>query len=508
MKFMGLPVMVLASVLLVELLLIPYRSWLKTEQTRQLNQKGAAITADIINELSEPLYISIGVASYIQSLNGNLAEGALDAWLSKLFPFTSHTRNIGIAPDNQLQFIYPLRGNEAALGVHYQNIDDQWQDVKLMMDTGQPMFIGPITLVQGGQGFAYRIPVFIDGSYWGLVSTIIDADSIYAAIFQDSKKYDLQSLRLQNQEAATFFSINEGGIGADDIILDSRISLPSTDWLLTISQEFNSDNLTLARSIGYGVVIFVLLNLYWVYLKSQENKKEEESVRASKLQFLASISHELKTPLTILQASLKMLADAGLDEDKKRSLIVAAGNHQKRLSRLILDLLDLNLAMNGQLNVHCEKVDLIEFVRLILEGYKEEFNRSELHLNLKLPEDKIYIETDKERLRQVLGHLIENAIKFSPAQGSIEVSLQKDEVLSLTVSDSGPGFPLKFLEHNSFAFTQLDGSDTRRYGGTGVGLALCKELCELLQTRLELNNNTLGGARVSVSWPILASEKK
>ena len=146
---------------------------------QQVGNQAGELRARLLNELNGTLHLASGLAAYLQSRDGAIDETALQPWIEGLIRQSRHIRNIALAPDNRISYVYPLAGNEGAMGLYYPDNALQWPSVQRAINTRQPVLDGPIQLRQGGQGLAYRVPVFLDdGRYWGLISTVIDTSSL------------------------------------------------------------------------------------------------------------------------------------------------------------------------------------------------------------------------------------------------------------------------------------------------------------------------------------------
>lgn len=164
---------------LVETAVDRERAFQDTEQARNTVTAAARVRAAIESDLNASLHLAMGLAAYIKSANGLVHGKELDAFLSGLFSHGHHIRNIGIAPNNRISHVYPLAGNEKALGLHYPDMPAQWPAVERAIRERRPNLAGPLPLVQGGLGLIYRVPVFLaDGDYWGIVSMVINADQM------------------------------------------------------------------------------------------------------------------------------------------------------------------------------------------------------------------------------------------------------------------------------------------------------------------------------------------
>lgn len=164
------------------------------ENDRRMNALSQAVVvrAKVERELNSLLYLSSGLASYLTVRSDTIQRKEINDILAVLYRSSRHVRNFGIAIGYQLTYIYPLRGNESAIGLNYPDQPDQWPVISKIVATGKPALAGPVDLVQGGRGIIYRVPLFIGGKYWGLLSTVIDADSFFDAIFAElaDSRYD------------------------------------------------------------------------------------------------------------------------------------------------------------------------------------------------------------------------------------------------------------------------------------------------------------------------------
>ncbi|MCW8915745.1 MAG: sensor domain-containing diguanylate cyclase [Magnetovibrio sp.] len=158
----------------------------RTEVVEELSLLRARLEA----EVNSTLFLTHGMISYV-AINPSTTWANYKAMASELFKDDNHIRNIGLAPNNIVQFVYPLVGNERVLGLDYRNNKDQWAAVKRAIELDKTVVAGPLTLVQGGQGLIARTPIYERASaltpgkerkYWGLASIVIDTQSLFSAV--------------------------------------------------------------------------------------------------------------------------------------------------------------------------------------------------------------------------------------------------------------------------------------------------------------------------------------
>lgn len=123
-----------------------------------------------------------GVAIYVTAVEGQIEEDSLQRVLEEVYASGDYFRNIGLAPGNRIEYIYPLAGNEAVLGLQYETLPAQWPVIRSMIEQREGRLAGPLELVQGGSALLYREPIFVDDAYWGLLSSVINSDQLLATL--------------------------------------------------------------------------------------------------------------------------------------------------------------------------------------------------------------------------------------------------------------------------------------------------------------------------------------
>lgn len=242
----------------------------------------------------------------------------------------------------------------------------------------------------------------------------------------------------------------------------------------------------------------------------REHTRELEESNRYKSEFLANVSHELRTPLNSILLLSKLLTESGLpDEQCEQARVIHKASNE--LKALIDNILDLSKIEARQFDVHCEDVDL----RVLLEDLRElmqpQFDQKEVRLAVAMEEDApAVIRTDPDKMRQILKNFVANALKFTET-GEVRVSgraAQAPFALELAVSDTGIGIPEEKQAHIFDAFRQADGSTSRRYGGTGLGLTISRQLAQLLQGDIHLQSESGKGATFSLLLPASCDQEQ
>ncbi|MGH2922087.1 MAG: response regulator [Gaiellaceae bacterium] len=208
----------------------------------------------------------------------------------------------------------------------------------------------------------------------------------------------------------------------------------------------------------------------------QDRTSEREADRM-KSDLVATVSHELRTPLASILGFAELLIDRDVDEVTRDRYQATIHSEAKRLTTLINDFLDLQRIEEGGFTLALEPFDLGEVLREEVALFAEQSAAHEIELLD--PAEPVSVLGERDRIRQVLGNLIANAIKYSPAGGRIEVkAMSSNGLVRVSVSDQGLGIPAEQQRQLFTKFFRVDTSDTREIGGTGLGLALSREIVE------------------------------
>jgi PAS domain S-box-containing protein len=209
-------------------------------------------------------------------------------------------------------------------------------------------------------------------------------------------------------------------------------------------------------------------------LRDTTTEREAERLKS---ELVATVSHELRTPLTGVLGFAELLASQDVDEATRKGYVETIASEAKRLTALVNDFLDLHRLQEGVLNVTRDLVDFNEVVHRQVELFSAQSAAHSLVFDL--PDERLTVLGERDRLSQVVANLLSNAIKYSPRGGRVEIrAAQSDGFVEFGIRDHGIGIPDE--EHDKIfgKFFRVDSSDTRQIGGTGLGLALCREIVE------------------------------
>jgi len=232
-------------------------------------------------------------------------------------------------------------------------------------------------------------------------------------------------------------------------------------------------------------------------MAEQLEKKEK-----SRKQLLADVAHELRNPLSIVQGNLEAWLDGIITPTPEQ--IASVYDETVLLNRLITDLRELSLAEAGQLKLHQEMTAINGLINAEITGFQARCQEKQVSLSAELDENLPEVNIDRDRIRQVLHNLLENALRYTPSDGSIKVKagMDKDQQVRVSVADSGSGIDPDDLPFVFDHFYKADKSRQRGYGSAGIGLALVRRFVELHGGKVWVDSQVGKGSTFYFTVPI------
>jgi signal transduction histidine kinase len=226
-----------------------------------------------------------------------------------------------------------------------------------------------------------------------------------------------------------------------------------------------------------------------------------------KANLISNVSHELRTPLAHIRGYVELMADGQLGDlnDEQANAVGVVRRATERLGRLIEDLIEFSAASRTGVSLNLTPVVIPALLSQAIERSQEKAKRAGVSLEMKLEGQIPPLLADRERLSWVLHQLLDNAVKFTPDGGHVTLRAAPDNhAVLVEVSDTGIGIPPERLREVFEPFHQLDGSPTRRYGGTGLGLALVRLILDAHGAPVNLESQVGEGTRVWFTLPVEA----
>ncbi|MDP1537968.1 MAG: diguanylate cyclase [Burkholderiales bacterium] len=288
---------------------------LEARRKVELLESGSSLRARLSRELNRVLYLTGGLSSYFIVRHQTLERSEVEDILAAMYRESKHVRNFAIAVGHRVTYIYPLSGNEKALGLNYPDVPDQWPAIKRIIENGKSTLIGPVNLVQGGSALIYRVPLYINGRYWGLLSSVIDSksflDGALADQLQNGYALAIRGKDGQGMQGAVFWG-DAGLFDSQDVqLIDMEV--PGGKWVLAL-QTVPSLPGKYTLGLLYGLVWLLALTLGWSTLVVLAQR--------TKLAHLALFDALTSLPNRMLIDDRISRAMSGLRRDPSRSCLL------------------------------------------------------------------------------------------------------------------------------------------------------------------------------------------
>jgi signal transduction histidine kinase len=281
-----------------------------------------------------------------------------------------------------------------------------------------------------------------------------------------------------------------------DLKVIERVELDQavTEQILQLRSALQAANRTLERRVEERTAELQ---------KALERVSELSQLKAN---FISNISHELRTPLTHIKGYIELLITESLGPitDEQKHALQVSQQSGSRLETLIEDLIMVSLASRGEMSVKQENVDIRRIASLAVKSALGKATERGVNLQAMIDDDVPFVQADSQKIAWVLHQLIDNGIKFTASGGSVVVSVKREgeNLVLVTITDTGIGIPASRLNDIFEPFHQLDGSSTRRYGGTGLGLSLVRQIVEAHGSMLDVQS--VEGRGSTFKFPLLA----
>ncbi len=429
-----------------------------------------------------------------------------------------------------ITYIEPETPNKQAVGLDMAFEKNRYTAIKRARDEGKAQVTGPIILVQDAKktpGFLFYAPVYKTS---GIPETLSErqnsilgvtyAPFIMSKLMKGTLAQENRHVRIKISDQDTMLyqdSLSETNIDTAPLFsMTSNIEMYGRIWTFDIETDLNFRQATNANQpyiilIGGIIIDCLLLGLFLFLVRmnrlalkyaDQMNKELErknthlEKANKIKSEFISVVSHELRTPLTSIKGALGLMRQTAqnLTEETKNMLDIAHKN-SGRLSQLVDDVLDVEKLSEGQITFDITSIDVDAFIENIVKNQAMYYKIHHSNLVFDGNAKGVKINSDKNRLDQVITNLLSNAAKFSPKNSDVTIRTQtKGQKLKIEVIDHGPGIPENFKERIFERFSQVDSSSTRSVQGAGLGLYICKSIITNLGGHIDFESNNGKGS--------------
>ena len=441
-----------------------------------------------------------------------------------------------LAEDGVVSRIYPMEGNEAAMGLDMLQNPARKKEARLARLSGEYTIAGPYELVQGGIGALLFDPAYItdqngEEKFWGFSILVMNWDNFIQEVELEKLEeagYDYQIWK-KDLYTGEKIVIDESENSNLNNSLEVACSVPNDTWYFEIVPE--NGWITVSQKV-FGVIISIALAVmasvgFWQYkmrrykdiLHEEELEKaaiEARMANEAKTRFLFYMSHDIRTPMNAIIGFADLL-EKHLD-DKKR--VIDYISKIKHSSSFLLSLINYVLEMarieSGKATLKTETGDLKNLVNTLNDVFEPSIEEKKLQYTCNLKVENPYVHCDKTKLREILLNVISNSIKYTPEGGSVTVDIteeghdaeKKVSFYRFTIEDTGIGMSKEYLPHIFEEFSRENTSTESKVIGTGLGLPIVKSLVDLMGGTIEVSSEVTVGTKTIIILPFLVSEEE
>lgn len=235
-----------------------------------------------------------------------------------------------------------------------------------------------------------------------------------------------------------------------------------------------------------------------MFIKSKNDIDYMKKLQRVRSEFIANVSHELRTPIFAIQGYIETLLNGAInDSNVNKSFLEKAAHHTNNLSNLLNDLINISMIESGEMQMSFRYFDLAPYIASVVDEMKYHAEEKNISLVCKPVREGLQVFGDKERLKQVLINLIQNAIKYTE-KGGVEISVEEEKkFVTIKVKDTGIGIPEDQLTRIFERFYRVDKARSRAVGGTGLGLSIVKHIIEAHDSKVEVTSKVGVGSEFS-----------
>ena len=442
---------------------------------------------------------------------------------------------IELAKDGIVGNIYPLKGNEPAIGLNMLTNPKRKKEAKIAKKTGQYTIAGPYELKQGGIGALLFDPVYIsengEKKFWGFVILVIDwekfIDEINLSNLEDVG-YDYQIWK-KNFSEGTEVTIAEGNSKNIKSPLEVVCAVPNDIWYFEIAPK---DGWITKMQLFMGtivalVVLIIACSAFWQYFvrhykdavyaeNIKKAAKEAQIANETKTRFLFNMSHDIRTPMNAIVGFSELL-EKHLDDKERAADYVAK---IKKSSSFLLSLINYVLEMarieSGKVELKSEITDIKVLIDSLNAVFESDIKNKNLKYTCKCNIEYGYIICDLTKVKEIYLNIISNAIKYTNPAGSVkvefwEIPCDRDGYATYVskVEDTGIGMSKEYLPHIFEEFSREHTSTETKIAGTGLGLPIVKSLVELMGGTIDVESKVDVGTTmvVTLTFPIATKEQ-
>ena len=441
-----------------------------------------------------------------------------------------------LAKDGIVSHIYPMKGNEEAMGLNMLEHPDRKKEANLAKTSGQYTIAGPFPLVQGGNGALLFDPVYVkdeagEDTFWGFSILVLNWDHF----MEEVETYKLEDTSYQyliwknGTEPGEKLTIAQSEKFSFKDTLEVACDVPNDTWYFEIEPKAGW---VPQSQIAFGILIAALVSGvltvgYWQYEmqrykealyaeKIERAAKRAEEASEAKTRFLFNMSHDIRTPMNAIIGFSDLLEKHLVDKEKVHDYIKKIQLSGSFLLSLINYVLEMARIESGKATLRTEVGDAQELLGALNAVFEPAVEKKRLKYNCTLDVEHRFIICDVTKVREIVLNIISNSVKYTPEGGSVTVQIKEIPwekegwtAYRILVEDTGIGMGAEYLPHIFEEFTRERTSTESKVVGAGLGLPIVKALIDLMGGTIQVESERGKGSKFEVILPFeIASEEE
>ena len=441
-----------------------------------------------------------------------------------------------LAKDGIVSHIYPMKGNEEAMGLNMLEHPDRKKEANLAKTSGQYTIAGPFPLVQGGNGALLFDPVYVkdeagEDTFWGFSILVLNWDHF----MEEVETYKLEDTSYQyliwknGTEPGEKLTIAQSEKFSFKDTLEVACDVPNDTWYFEIEPKAGW---VPQSQIAFGILIAALVSGvltvgYWQYEmqrykealyaeKIERAAKRAEEASEAKTRFLFNMSHDIRTPMNAIIGFSDLLEKHLDDKEKVHDYIKKIQLSGSFLLSLINYVLEMARIESGKATLRTEIGDAQELLGALNAVFEPAVEKKRLKYNCTLDVEHRFIICDVTKVREIVLNIISNSVKYTPEGGSVTVQIKEIPwekegwtAYRILVEDTGIGMGAEYLPHIFEEFTRERTSTESKVVGAGLGLPIVKALIDLMGGTIQVESERGKGSKFEVILPFeIASEEE
>ena len=441
-----------------------------------------------------------------------------------------------LAKDGIVSHIYPMKGNEEAMGLNMLEHPDRKKEANLAKTSGQYTIAGPFPLIQGGNGALLFDPVYVkdeagEDTFWGFSILVLNWDHF----MEEVETYKLEDTSYQyliwknGTEPGEKLTIAQSEKFSFKDTLEVACDVPNDTWYFEIEPKAGW---VPQSQIAFGILIAALVSGvltvgYWQYEmqrykealyaeKIERAAKRAEEASEAKTRFLFNMSHDIRTPMNAIIGFSDLLEKHLDDKEKVHDYIKKIQLSGSFLLSLINYVLEMARIESGKATLRTEVGDAQELLGALNAVFEPAVEKKRLKYNCTLDVEHRFIICDVTKVREIVLNIISNSVKYTPEGGSVTVQIKEIPwekegwtAYRILVEDTGIGMGAEYLPHIFEEFTRERTSTESKVVGAGLGLPIVKALIDLMGGTIQVESERGKGSKFEVILPFeIASEEE